>query len=234
MYIKAIFLRIKILPDFLWRFRRTGKDIRRGTGKKRGPGSMNDMVAKQAGRMKRGDEEAFDWLYSEYVGKLYRMAFFITGNQADSEDVVQETFVKCYLRKDSIRDEQAFEAWLYQILVRTAWKNQKRKKSDFSLDEITEGEDADSAMGQWIQTDRKAAQPLEQVLKEEEYQRIGQAIRKLEWRQRTVVMLYYFNDMSVEEIARVTRSFAGTVKSRLFKARKNLRKMLDEGRGTPG
>lgn len=95
---------------------------------------MNDMVAKQVGKMKRGDESAFDWLYSEYVGKLYRMAFFITGNQADSEDIMQETFVKCYLRKDSIRDEQAFEAWLYQILVRTAWRYQKSKQSDFSLD----------------------------------------------------------------------------------------------------
>ena len=194
---------------------------------------MNDMVAKQADRMKRGDEDAFDWLYSEYVGKLYRMAFFITGNQADSEDVVQETFVKCYLRKDSIRDVQAFEAWLYQILVRTAWKNQKSKKPESSLDEIIGGEVADAAMGQWIQTDGKAAQPLEQVLKEEESQRIRQAIRKLEYRQRTVVMLYYFNDMSVEEIAGVTGSFAGTVKSRLFKARKNLRKILEEERGIP-
>lgn len=194
---------------------------------------MNDMVAKQADRMKHGDESAFDWLYSEYVGKLYRMAFFITGNQADSEDVVQETFVKCYLRKDSIRDVQAFEAWLYQILVRTAWKNQKSKKPESSLDEIIGGEDGDAAMGQWIQTDRETAQPLEQVLKEEESWRIGQAIRKLEYRQRTVVMLYYFNDMSVEEIAGVTKSFAGTVKSRLFKARKNLRKILEEERGIP-
>lgn len=188
---------------------------------------MNDMVAKQVGRMKRGDESAFDWLYSEYVGKLYRMAFFITGNQADSEDVVQETFVKCYLRKDSIRDEQAFEAWLYQILVRTAWRNQKSKKSDFSLDEIT-GEETESAMGQWIQSDSRAVQPLEEVLKEEESRRIAQAIRKLEWRQRTVVMLYYFNELSVEEIARITGSFAGTVKSRLFRARKNLRNMLED------
>ena len=83
-------------------------------------------------------------------------------------------------------------------------------------------------MGQWIQTDSRAVQPLEEVLKEEESRRIAQAIRKLEWRQRTVVMLYYFNELSVEEIARITGSFAGTVKSRLFRARKNLRNMLED------
>ena len=78
--------------------------------------------------MMAGDERAFDEIYHSYSKKLYRMAYFITGNHSDSEDVLQETFVKCYLHRGSLKNPERFESWIYQILVRTAWKLEKRKK----------------------------------------------------------------------------------------------------------
>lgn len=187
---------------------------------------MNDMIAEKVRKMKSGDEAAFDWLYLEYGPKLYRMAFLITGNRSDSEDILQETFINCFLKRNALRDETAFEAWLYQILVRTAWRCRKRNRNDYSLDELTDKE-TESDIQQWIQADTEAVQPLEQVLAEEQRKQIFRAVQKLNMAQRTVIILYYYNDCSVEEIARITGSFAGTVKSRLFQARKNLRKMLE-------
>lgn len=57
-----------------------------------------------------GNEAAFDELYRSYSGKLYRMAYFITGNQGDSEDILQETFVKCFLHKSKLKQAERFES----------------------------------------------------------------------------------------------------------------------------
>lgn len=188
---------------------------------------MNDTVAEKVRDMKSGREEAFDWLYFAYAKKLYGMAFFITGSKPDSEDIVQETFVKCYLRKDTIQDEQAFEAWLYRILVRTAWRYQKHQKPSDSLEGLAE-DGREGEFEKWVQTDCRTVLPLEEVIRKEENHSIYQAVRQLEIKQRTVILLYYFNQLSVAEIASITGSFTGTIKSRLFKARQNLRKILEK------
>lgn len=187
---------------------------------------MNDTIARQVKSLKCGDKAAFDELYAAYVGKLYRMAFTITGNKSDSEDIVQETFIKCFLNRESIRDEAAFESWLCQILVRTAWRYGKKRKPDYSLEELTGAEEG-YGFGEKLLLDEQAVSPLEEVLKKEESRRIREAVMKLNVKQRTVVVLYYFWDLSVEEIAHATGSFPGTVKSRLFQARRNLKRMLE-------
>ena len=89
-------------------------------------------------RMIEGDEKAFDELYHAYSKKLYRMAYFITGNHSDSEDILQETFVKCYLHRKELKNLERFESWICQILVRTAWKMEKKKKrtGEISYEEI--------------------------------------------------------------------------------------------------
>ncbi|MDW2797241.1 RNA polymerase sigma factor [Clostridium boliviensis] len=147
---------------------------------------MNEEKKALVERMLGGSEAAFDELYRSCSGKLYRMAYFITGNRSDSEDILQETFVKCFLHRDKLREPERFEPWLYQILVRTAWRAEKRKKSRSELS-------------------------FEGILDHEEDQ------IKAEW----------INELSTKEIARVTGTMEGTVKSRLFKARKLLKSLLE-------
>lgn len=190
---------------------------------------MNDIMEELVKRMKQGDEAAFNRLYELYVKKLYGMAFLISGNRADSEDIVQETFVKCFLNRASIREEAAFESWLYQILVRTAWRYLKKKKPAFSYEELTDVSDGECS-GEWARWDAEALEPLEEVLRREETREILQAMAKLDLKQRTVLTLYYVNELPVREIARVTGVLEGTVKSRLHKGRENLRKSLKKGR----
>jgi len=177
--------------------------------------------------MINGSEAAFDELYHSYSGKLYRMAYFITGNRSDSEDILQETFVKCYLYKSKLKQTERFEPWLYQILVRTAWRLERKKKgrAEISYEGILENEE-DKKSAEHIREDKKTDGPLESVLVAETANEIQEALSNLDIKYRTVILLYYYNELSTREIAHITGAMEGTVKSRLHKARKLLKDLL--------
>lgn len=175
-------------------------------------------------RMIDGDEAAFDQLYHSYSGRLYRMAYFITGNRSDSEDILQETFIKCFLHRKELKQPDRFESWLYQILVRTAWRI-NRKQKDLSYDSILENK-SDTGMGKLISNDHSAG-PLEQFLKMERSSELYKAVQSLDIKYRTAILLHYYMEMQTKEIARITGTLEGTVKSRLFKARLLLKQKLE-------
>lgn len=177
-------------------------------------------------QMIQGDEAVFDEIYHSYSGKLYRMAYFITGNRSDSEDILQETFVKCFLHRRELKQPERFEPWIYQILVRTAWRSEKKKKGkkELSFDGILDNED-DTGMAERVQRDDKG-EPLQRLLEEENASELWAAVNSLGVKHRTVVLLYYYNNFSTKEIAAMTGTMEGTVKSRLHKARLLLRERL--------
>lgn len=168
-------------------------------------------------RMKKGERAAFDKLYEQYYDKLYRTACMITGNCADGEDVTQETFIKAYLNCGKLKKEEQFRYWLYKILNRTAWQIAKKHAKERPEERILELADTSTVDS-----------PAVKVLQDEQERAIAKAVRKLEYRQRTTVILYYFNGLGTKEIARVMECMEGTVKSRLFTARKNLRTLLED------
>lgn len=163
-------------------------------------------------RMMEGDESAFEELFDIYHNKLYRMAYLICNNHADSEDVVQETFLKCYLNRGKLKDSACFDSWLCQILIRTAWKIGKASKREEPVEElwkqeVSEGYEAD---------------PLDQLLASQQREIVWEAVRGLPIKQRTTVVLYYYNQLTTKEVARAMGCLEGTVKSRLHAARRNL------------
>lgn len=168
-------------------------------------------------RMKKGERAAFDELYEQYYDRLYRTACMITGNRADGEDVTQETFIKAYVNCDKLKKDEQFRYWLYRILNRTAWQvaqKHAKERPDERILELADTSTVDS--------------PAVKVLQDEQERVVAEAVRKLEYRQRTTVILYYYNGLGTKEIARVMGCMEGTVKSRLFTARKNLRTLLSE------
>lgn len=178
-------------------------------------------------RMVDGDEAAFDELYRSYSEKLYRMAYFITGNRSDSEDILQETFVKCYLHRKSLKQPECFDSWICQILVRTSWRFQKRRKGkrELSFDGILEDEEQTKTAERLLWS--KEEEPVEKIIQAEQAANLWKLVSSLDTKYRTVVVLYYYNEFSTREIARITGTLEGTVKSRLFKARTLLRKLLE-------
>lgn len=172
-------------------------------------------------RMKEGDKASFDLLYDKYKNVALRTAYLITGNLPDSEDVVQDTFVKVYLHCKELKNDSGFKAWMMQILVRTAYKAGKKKGRELPDEEVIDKADT--------RTERSS---LEQVLVKEDSRMLSEAIHRLPIKQRTVVILYYYQEYSVSEIAHMLGLREGTVKSRLHVARERLRGMLEKDSDT--
>ncbi len=166
-------------------------------------------------KMKNGDKQAFDMLYEKYKEVVCRTAYLITGSHADGEDVMQETFVKAYLHCQELKKDEQFRFWLFRILSRTAWQMAKRKSRECPDEHILEKADTGS-------TDS----PDNAVLQMDRDSRIWQAVCRLEYRQRTAVVLYYYNGLTTKQIAQAMQCMEGTVKSRLYAARKKLRPLL--------
>lgn len=165
-------------------------------------------------RLQAGDAAAFETLYERYQNLIVRTAALITGSRQEGEDVAQECFIRCWQQIGTLRDPARLKSWMLTILTRDAWRAGKRRRRETPVEEFWTGETAPSS--------------LDAVLRQEADRRLYQAVRALPDKQREIVVLYYFNDLPVREIARVTGSLEGTVKSRLFTARRALRAALGE------
>ena len=166
-------------------------------------------------KLKNGDKEAFDSLYEEYKNVALRTAFLIVNNQTDSEDIVQEAFIKAYLHIRELKNEDGFRPWLFQIVTRTAWNMGKKKSKEVPDEDIL------------LKADRLGKKNiLDDLIISEQSLLIRDIINKLDIKYRTVVVLYYYNQFSTREIAKITECLEGTVKSRLFGARKMIKNAL--------
>lgn len=166
-------------------------------------------------RLKQGEKQAFDLLYEKYKNTAMRMAYFITNSKTNSEDIVQESFIKCYQNISKLRDNEGFRPWLFKILTRTAWKHCKKYSKEIPQEEVTLWQDKEIEESS-----------LDIILKEENSVTLMKFVSSLPVKQRLVVTLYYYNELSTKEIAKILGCLEGTVKSRLFNARKTLKEML--------
>lgn len=163
-----------------------------------------------------GDEHAFAKLFEFYGSKALKTAFLITRNTGLAEEATQEAFIQCFRHIGKLRNPATFQAWFYRLLVRICWRQSgiERKHAHLGTDSINSelhscGNDFTDEL------DRRNT-----------YQVVQAALNRLDQPHRTVIILYYFNELSVREIARCLGCFEGTVKSRLFTARKRLEKEL--------
>ena len=177
---------------------------------------MEDRILVQ--RMIGDDMDALETIMEKNQRDLLRLAYLISGNYADSEDIVQETFVQVYLKRKTIREPEYFKTWLIRMMTRIAWRYLKINRRDHPVGDFME--------------ECNAVEPdlfdsvLKGIERREESQELYQAIKRLPVKQRTAVILYYFEEMGTKEIATVSGCLEGTVKSRLYGARKRLRQEL--------
>ena len=165
-------------------------------------------------RLQAGDESAFDELFLLYQRQAVRTAVLITGDVALAEDVAQETFVLCLLHIRELREPSRFRPWFFRTLTRCAWKISEKKSPSIVWEENLE---------------QKVPSVADDYPSEKEavYQKLYQALDGLGKKQRTTVILYYFNGLSIREIAEVTGTLESTVKTRLFAARRRLKQVLE-------
>ncbi|SHI44654.1 RNA polymerase sigma factor [Desulfosporosinus lacus] len=167
-------------------------------------------------RCQMGDVNSFSELYQLHKKKALVTAYLISNQKGIAEDIVQESFIECFQKIKTIRNPEAFEAWFYKILVRTGWR--MVKKYNYLLlmsDQNMEG----------LSTTVNFKSELDTS---ETNMMVHEALAQLSLPLKTVVILYYFNDMTIEKISKVLGCFPGTVKSRLYNARIQLHDAFKE------
>lgn len=167
-------------------------------------------------RMQLGDETAFDELFAAYQQEAVRTAGLITGDYSLAEDIAQETFVQCLLHIQDLQEAERFRSWFFRTLTRCAWRMMDKRRRLQPME--------------WCEAVERTLPPVfDRYPSEEcsEYEALYRAIDGLGRKQRTTVIFYYFNGLSIREIAHITSSLEATVKSRLFAAKGRLRKALE-------
>lgn len=174
-----------------------------------------------------GDLDAFNPLVLKYQNRIVALIFSILQDFAQAEDIAQEVFVKAFRNLPHFRNESLFSTWLYQIAMNQtrSFLRWKKIRSWIPLTKHSdEGEDFEMDISD------PAPSSLENLISDERKKALKEAVQDLEPEFRTVIALRDIQGLSYEETAEVLNLNTGTVKSRLFRARAALRKIL-EGRG---
>jgi len=173
---------------------------------------------------REGDAGAFSELMRRYEGKIFRLAQHITQNREDAEDVLQETFLKAYEHLDQFQGNSKFYTWIVRIAVNQALMKLRKRKSDrsVSLDEgIDTGEDTVAReIAAWDPN------PEQRYSQEELGEILDEAVQSLAPPYRTVFVLRDIDELSTEETADALDLSVPAVKSRLLRARLQLRDKL--------
>lgn len=180
----------------------------------------SELVAKA----REGDLEAFNALVSRYERKIYRLAKHITQNDEDAEDVLQETFLKAYEHLGDFQGQSKFYTWIVRIGVNESLMKLRKRKSDRTvpLDEpVDTGEDTVAReIAVWDEN------PEQRYSREELGKILDEAVDTLRPAFRTVFVLRDIEELSTEETADALHISVPAVKSRLLRARLQLREKL--------
>lgn len=173
-----------------------------------------------------GEKGAFDQLMLRYKDKVFNLCYRFLGDYDDAGDCAQDTFVKAYRALKSFKFGSSFSTWLYAIAVNTCKNKLKSaehryRKKMVRIDAEKEGEKSLSR-----EIEDSAPSPLDQLAKKEKEALLRSAITALPEEARAVIVLRDIQGLSYEEIARVTGYNMGTVKSKLARARQQLREKL--------
>lgn len=169
-------------------------------------------------RLKRGDRGAFDLLVARHRRDVYRIAYRMTGNHEDADDVAQETFLRAFRSVGAFRGEASLKTWLFRIAMNLAINIGRSRAT-----RRTEALDP-TAHGQSGASDPPAGE--RRLLAREEADRVRGAVASLPPRQKQVVLLRMYEEMPFHEIAEVLDCPIGTAKANFFHAMNNLRKAL--------
>jgi RNA polymerase sigma-70 factor, ECF subfamily len=161
-----------------------------------------------------GDASAFEALVQRYRAQVLRVASRIVG-PSDAEDVTQDVFVRAFHRLDQFRGESPFRSWLLRIAHNVALNTLAQRRPHEPEDAIVEQDQAN-----------RARTPAEELEVDERRQRLALKVRQVQPQHRAVLVLRDVEGLSYDEISRITDQPLGSVKGRLFRARRELIEIL--------
>jgi RNA polymerase sigma-70 factor (ECF subfamily) len=167
-----------------------------------------------------GHSEAFGQLVLKYQDRLFNTVFHLVGHAEDARDIVQEALVQALVGLKSFRRQSAFYTWLYRIAFNVAMTHRRRRRPVVSMDHLRETSPIEPAGDE--------EDPAEALDRKERCRRVRQAIARLADEHRAVLVLREIDGCCYETISEVLDLPIGTVRSRLHRARLELREKLKE------
>lgn len=168
-------------------------------------------------RARRGDADAFEQLVIAYRDQVFRLALRMCGNEADADEAAQEAFLSAWKALPNFRGDSRFSTWLYQLTSHAAIDLLRREKRQIAAEDITE-----------VSVSDPAPSPQQQAERSETRQAVRDAMGKLSPEYRQIVVLRFLQELSYEEIGAVLKLPPGTVKSRLNRAKAQLKDILSK------
>ncbi|MDQ2798691.1 MAG: sigma-70 family RNA polymerase sigma factor [Armatimonadota bacterium] len=179
-------------------------------------------------RCRLNDEAAFNDVVARYKNKVFNYLVRMMGSSDDAEDLTQEVFLRLYTSIDSFRGQSSLNTWLFRIannLCIDQFRRQKKHRAvAYSLDDAAYGNGAEDEGGHDVSD--STYEPHRLLERQELGQQIQQALEALPEKLRATLILHDIEGLPYEEIAQVVNCPLGTVKSRLFNARQQLKQRL--------
>ena len=170
-----------------------------------------------------GDESAIETLVREYEAGVFRLALSVLGDTAEAHEVTQETFLSALGALPSYQEQKSFKAWLYTIALNHSRSHLRKRK-------VMERLRSTLTAVFRVETEKQVS-PEEAIIQNEKEKALWRSITQLDERHRIVVVLRYFHELSVAEIADILSIQEGTIHSRLHNAREKMRNSLKQLHG---
>jgi RNA polymerase sigma-70 factor (ECF subfamily) len=174
----------------------------------------------------RGDSAAFGRLVRKYQDRLVGALNHVCGSHDEAEDVAQEAFVQAYVKLSSFAGDSQFYTWLYRIAVNSAISRRRKRREETSVDRTRETTGDEPHDG--------TEQAEDRLLREERAVLVQRALARLSDEHRTILVLREIENCDYEQIAQVFEIPVGTVRSRLHRARLQLKDELNAMLGETG
>lgn len=175
------------------------------------PGDETELIRQAVA----GDQEAFESLVLEHQNRLFTAMTHVCGGVHDAEEVTQEAFIRAFLKLDTFQQNSQFFTWLYRIAFNIALSRKRRKRAKISLDQQRED------IGNDVIDQSEAVDAG--MIRSDQITLVRSAMSQLTEQHRGILVLREMNEASYEEIAEILDLSIGTVRSRLNRARKQLR-----------
>lgn len=162
-----------------------------------------------------GNEEAIEYLFHQYEVGVYQLALSIVEDPAEASEIAQETFLAALKALKTYQERQSFKSWLYTIAVNRSRSHLRKRKA---LEKLQ------STLTRLFRIEfQKQILPEESILQDEKEAALWMSLNRLDDRQRIVILLRYFHELSIREISEILSVNEGTIHSRLHSAREKLR-----------
>ena len=166
-----------------------------------------------------GDTNAFAYLVDNYKNMIYSLAYKMTKNREEAEEVSQDTFIKAYKNLDKFKGDSKFSTWLYRIAYHACLdsiKKNKKHHNSFEINDIT------------FNQIKSVENILEGIERKERAKIMNVCLDKLPDEERSIIWMFYYDELSLKEIIEVTGLSEANIKVKLHRARKRLLAIVEE------